>query len=193
MKKEVLFILILFAPAGIADWQLCNHVSKLNFITSQNEKLTEVHSFSNMEGFILENGNVQIKIDLTSVETNNSVRNLILQDLLFETSKFPEANVSANLGEDFISALHINKATEVPVQATLRLHGFVKEIDTHLLVTRLKSNCLLITTIEPILISLKDFGFLGGLEKLRQTAELESISNTVPVSLNLFFRSDEAI
>lgn len=191
--KKVLFILIVFAPAAFAEWQLCNHASKLNFVTSQNEKLTEVHSFTNMEGSILENGKVEIKIDLTSVETNNSLRNLRLQDLLFETSRFPEATVSANLGGDFISALHVNKATEVPVKATLSLHGFVKDIDTHVLVTRLKSNCLLITTIEPILISLKDFGFLGGLEKLRQTAELESISNTVSVSLHLFFRSDEAI
>lgn len=193
MKKKVLFLLIFFAPALLADWQLCNHASKLSFITSLNEKVTEVHSFTNMEGSILKNGNAQIKIDLTSVETHNSLRNLRLQDLLFETSKFPEANVSASLGKDFINALQINKATEVPVQATLNLHGFVKKIDTHLLVTRLKSNCLLITTIEPILISLKDFGFLEGLEKLRQTAELESISSTVSVSLNLFFRSDEAI
>lgn len=193
MKKTVVFILIFFTQVSFADWQLCNHVSKLNFITSQNRNLTEVHSFSNMEGSISDKGKVLFKIDLTSVETNNSIRDLRLQDLLFETSKFPEATISTNLGEDFVSALEINKATEIPVHATLNLHGTTKEIETTLLVTRLETNCLLIVSIEPIRISLKDFGFLDGLAKLRQIAELDNISKTVFVSLNLFFRSNTKI
>ena len=193
MKKIVIFVLIVFTQVSNADWSLCNHVSKLNFITSHNEELTEVHSFSNMEGTISDNGKVLFKIDLSSVETNNSLRNLSLQDLLFETSKFQEATISSNLGQDFMSALEIDKAIELPVLATLNLHGVTKEIETTLLVTRLKSNCLLVTSIEPIIISLKDFAFLAGLEKLRQLAKLERISKTVTISLNLFFRSNTTI
>ena len=193
MKKIVICVLIFFTQASNADWSLCNYASKLNFITSQNEKLIEVHSFSNMEGTISDQGKVLIKIDLSSVETNNSLRNLSLQDLFFETGKFHEATVSSTLGEDFISALKIDKAIAVPVQVRLNLHGVTKEIESTLLVTRLKTNCLLVTSIEPIIISLKDFGLLAGLEKLRRLGKLESISKNVAVSLNLFFRSNTTI
>lgn len=193
MKLIFIIVLMIFSQASNADWRLCNIVSKLHFITTQNESLTEAHSFSNMEGTISVEGKVQIKIDLNSVDTNNSLRNLKLQDLFFETSKFQEATISSNLGGDFLSTLEVDKAIETPVQVKLNLHGVTKEIDSTLLVTRLKNNCLIVMSRDPIIISLKDFNFLPGLEKLRQFAKLESISKTVNVSLNLFFRSDEAM
>ncbi len=193
MKKLVILVLLFFTQVGNADWSLCNKVSNLNFITSQNEKLTEVHSFSNMEGTISNQGNVLFKVDLSSVETHNSLRNIRLQEFLFETSKFQEATASINLDTDFLDELEFDIAKEIVIQVTLDLHGVTKEISTPVLVTRLKNNCLLVSTVKPIVFSLKDFGLLAGLEKLRQLAKLDSISNTVSVSLNLFFRSNATI
>jgi len=140
-----------------------------------------------MEGTISEQGNVLFKVDLSSVETNNSLRNLRLQDVFFETTRFPESTVSLDLGENFLSKLEVDKANQVPIQATLSLHGITKKIETTLLVTRLKSDCLIVTSMEPIAISLIDFNVLDNLEKIRQLAKLDSIPKVIIISLNLFF------
>jgi hypothetical protein len=44
-------------------------------------------------------------------------------------------------------------------------------------------------SINPVIISLKDFDFLDGLEKLSQLYEQDGLSKKVEVSFNLFFRS----
>jgi len=192
MNKIVIwFVLLFLASPAHASWScLCSQVSKVNFVTVQNNKLTEVHLFTNMEGTISDEGRVFFNIDLSSVQTNNSLRNLRLQDIFFETLKFPEATVTLDLNNDFLSQLKIDKANKVPVQASLFLHGITKNIETVLLVTRLKSGCLIVTSMDPIVISLKDFDLLNNLEKIRQLANLESISKTVTISVNLFFIKD---
>ena len=171
-----------------AEWRcLCSEVSKVNFVTVQNNKLTEVHLFSNMDGEISNEGDVVFKIDLSSVKTNNSLRNLRLQDVFFEAGQFPEAIVRLDLGENFLEKLEIEKANKIPVQAFLSLHGVTKKIETVLLVSRLKSGCLIVTSMDPIIISLKDFDLLNNLEKIRQLAKLESISKDITITVNLFF------
>ena len=191
--KIVVFILIVFSQLSYADWRLCNQASNLNFITSQSDQLTEVHSFSNMEGTISDQGDFLFKIDLSSIETSNSHRDLRIQDLLFETKKFQEATVSLNLGKGFFNLLEIDKAKQMPVQLTINLHGVTNKIETTLLVTRLKSNCIIVMSINPVIISLKDFDFLAGLEKLSQLYELDGLSKKVEVSFNLFFRSSPTL
>jgi len=48
-------------------------------------------------------------------------------------------------------------------------------------------------SINPVIISLKDFDFLAGLEKLSQLYELDGLSKKVEVSFNLFFRSSPTL
>ena len=76
------------------------------------------------------------------------------------------------------------------VQTSITLHGISKVISARLLVTRLQTDCLLISSLEPIVLSMADFELLDNLEKLRLMAKLESIANTIPVTLNLFYIRD---
>ena len=193
MKKFICCILIAISQSTWGEWTLCNNASQINFVTQQNEEITEVHFFNNMAGSISDQGQAIINIDLSSVETNNSLRNLQLQELFFETQRFQEAQISVNLGQSFLDSLKFDKATQITVEATLNLHGATRNINTTLLVTRLKNNCILVTTIVPIMVSLADFSFLEGLEKLRKIANLRIISNQIHVSLNLFFRINRDI
>jgi hypothetical protein len=188
MKQMVFLLLLLISQPGVADWTLNNKASNFNYFSLKNKNI-EVNSFSNMSGTISDQGKLNLKIDLSSIDTNNSNKNLMIQDLFLETKDFQEAELSLPLGSKFIDSLELSKATQMPVQGSFVLHGITQQIDLILLITRLKHNFLLIKTFEPVLLKLKDFGFADEIVKLRSLKDFKSITNTVPISFNLFFTS----
>ncbi len=190
MNKIIYLLLLLINQPVLAEWTLNNNASRFNYFSLKNDDI-EVKSFSNMSGTISDQGKLILKIDLGSIDTNNSSENLLIQDLFLETKFFQEAELSLSLGSKLIDSLQLSKATQLPIKATFDLHGITQHIDLTLLITRLKHNFLLIKTYEPVLLKLTDFGFSDGIEKLRQIKDFKSITTTVPISLNLFFTSTE--
>ena len=75
----------------------------------------------------------------------------------------------------------------VPVTATLDLHGDTQEIDTDLLVTRIGADKVQVGTSVPIIVNAADFGLDGGIEKLRELANLPGITPDVPVTFSIVF------
>ena len=190
MKIISFVALMTISTASIAGWTLCNQASDLNFVSTVNSSISEVHSFTNMDGSISENGEAVLKVDLASVETNNSLRNKRIRKIIFDTKNFQELLISIKLDADQLASLSVSSPVVMEVNTTISLHGISKEITATLLVTRLQTGCLLISSLHPVLISLADFGLLDNLEKLRLYAKLDSIANTVPVTINLFYLKD---
>jgi len=190
MKPLVYILLLLIHQVVHAGWTLNNRASSFNYFSSKNNNI-EVNAFSNMFGTISDRGEMILKIDLSSIDTNNSSKNLLIQDLFLETRVYQEAELSLTLGSEFVDSLDFRKASKISIKGTFMLHGTTQNVELTFLITRLKYNFLLIKTYEPVLLNLTDFGFSDGIAKLRKLEDYKHIKETVLISLNLFFTYSE--
>ena len=179
------------APAAMStldgDWTVTSGESQFSFVSVKAGALAEAHTFSGLSGKVMANGDAEIEIPLSSVETNIVIRNERMREFLFETGTYPEAAVKTKLDPAVFRDLAIGDAVNVPVIATLNLHGETQEIDTDLLVTRIGADKVQVRTPVPIIVNAVDFGMEDGVEKLRELANLPSISPDVPVTFSIVF------
>ncbi|MEH6586928.1 MAG: YceI family protein [Halioglobus sp.] len=178
---------MLAAAQAAAQWELDSERSSINFISVKNSAIAETHSFASLVGYIGKSGNVQVSIDLNSVETLIPIRNERLQKLLFETAEFPNATVSTNVDPAVLAAVIEGGtvSTEIPVK--LGLHGMEQKLTVAVTVFS-DGGSLRVMSSRPLILSASDFGLAGGIEALTEVAGLASISTAVPVTLNLQFR-----
>ena len=84
------------APA-LADWALDNERSHLTFVSIKAKDVAEIHTFKEMSGTVDTDGKIAVNLMLDSVETLIPIRNERMRELLFETAKYKEAGVEAEL------------------------------------------------------------------------------------------------
>jgi polyisoprenoid-binding protein YceI len=180
--------LSLVAGYAQADWQLLPTDSSLTFTSTKNAQLTETHSFAGLSGAIKSQGAAEISIPLASVETLVPIRNERLRVMLFETQTFPLALVSANLTLEPLLTLNVGESMTQEVPLTINLHGISQTQAATLNVVRLAVTDFKVTTVEPLLVDVADFGLADGVQALREIAGLKSIDAIIPVSLSLHFR-----
>uniref|UniRef100_E6QQ01 Lipid/polyisoprenoid-binding YceI-like domain-containing protein n=1 Tax=mine drainage metagenome TaxID=410659 RepID=E6QQ01_9ZZZZ len=103
MKKihqlGLLFCIVatLFFTPAYAQWQLENDHSNLNFISIKKTSIAEVHQFKKLSGSVSDEGDIHLVIDLSSVDTQNDLRNERLKVMLFEVARFPTAEFNGNI------------------------------------------------------------------------------------------------
>lgn len=187
--RHVLLAMCLLAPCGAvwADWELDNTRSVVNFISIKNDSVGEIHSFASLVGFIGASGNVQMTINLDSVETLVDVRNERMRELLFETVKFPAAQVTAQVDPVVLAEAAKGGIMTAELPITLSLHGQEKTLTIPVLVVGEGDGSLRVFTARPVVISAADFGLESGVTALKEIAGLQAISNAVPVTLQLLF------
>ena len=78
-------------------------------------------------------------------------------------------------------------AKPVSLDMKLDMHGFVDEREFDVLVTRLGVNEVRVDTTAPLILDIEDFGFEAGIAKLKELANLESISPIVSATVSLTF------
>lgn len=189
MRKYIFAVLLLVAQLSVADWKLNNKASTLSFVSTKNASISEVNTFTNLSGEVKKNGATTLKISLNSVETNISIRNDRMKQFLFETDRFKEAVIETTVDLSKVDALLPGSSIDMAVKASLSMHGVTEDVDAKLRVIKLQNDGIAVSTVEPIIISTGLFGFQPGLDKLKEIAKLDSITTTVPVSLNLKFDS----
>ena len=192
MKKLAYFLLITASQLCLADWSLHNKASNFNYFSLIKEDMT-VNSFSNLYGSISDQGKLVLRVDLNSIDTSNSNRDIYLQDNFLETRSFQEGELSINLGKQFLNKLEISQASQMKLQGNFKLHGIDQKLEMTLLLTRLNDNFLIIKTFQPLSIKLSDFGYSEGIERLQKLETFKNITGTVPISLNLFFSLNKTI
>ena len=79
------------------DWVLNSAQSHVYMQTEKLQDVVEKHEFTSVEGGVSKDGEANVKIDLNSIETHIDLRNVRLRFLLFETYKFPDAEITAKL------------------------------------------------------------------------------------------------
>jgi len=170
-----------------ASWKLDNNRSNVNFISVKNDTVIEQHYFRNISGSLSEEGKVRLIIDLTSVNTQISIRDERMKKELFETEDFPLTTLTAEIDPVMLSNMTPGKSQSLDVEFMLDLHGVKQPLAAKLQVTGLENGGLLVSTIWPVEIKSNLFGLDKGIAVLKEIAKLNSILLSVPVSAQLVF------
>ena len=183
-----IFVTLLLSANALAQWELVNDESAVNYVSIKKSKVGEVNSFTQLNGSIERDGKVSVDIDLSSVETNIPIRNERMKFMLFEISSFSKANISAVLDAKAIDKMNAGETYKDSINFKLSLHGVSNEMATEVRVVKLAKNRILAVSMTPIIINADQYNLLEGVEKLREAANLPSISTAVPVTFSLIFK-----
>ena len=150
------------------DWVLNSGVSNISLQTEKLEGVVEKHKFTMIEGSVSQNGDARITIDLSSLETGIDLRNVRMRFLLFETFKFPTAEITARLDKNRLRELGTSRRISYPLKARVNLHGIVQEIDIPVSIERVNDTTVTVSTIRPVVVSAQTFDFTRGIGKLSE-------------------------
>lgn len=179
-----------FANSAFAGWKLDEQASKLNFLSTKKAQIIEQHSFKKVAGKVAANGQVNLQIDLASVETNIPIRNERMQKYLFETDKFANATISAKVDSGVLTALAVGELKTLELAAELDLHGNKQKLKVPVTVVKGNKGQLYVSSVGSVVINAADFALVEGINKLQELAGLPSITYAVSVSFNLVFSAE---
>ena len=182
------WVLFLFSTPVFPDWNLVNEESRLNFISIKASDIAEIHTFEELSGSVKDNGQAQVVINLSSLETLIPIRNERMGNLLFETKVYPVASFKLKLDLQTFLLTEVGKSSDVTLRGVLELKGKQFTMPVKISVTRLSDQSFLVQSSEPLLLNAGSLGLSDGIESLRVIAGLPSISRSVPVTFSLIFR-----
>jgi hypothetical protein len=189
MKRLLLSLLLVFFTTTIqANWQLNNDDSFLSFISIKAYNVGEIHHFKQLEGQVNENGQVELKINLNSIDTKIEVRDQHMKEVLFETDRYPQAILTAQVDFKKINELPMGKMLTEQLEVRLDFHGIPRTLMSNLVISRLTEDTLLVISQFPLLLNAADFNLIAGIDKLLELTKLPRISEAVPVSFVLTFK-----
>ncbi len=191
MKKIVINMcwlsVLLTVPMVRADWMLVPEQSSVHFVSVKKSSVGEIHTFKKMSGTLSDKGKLRFNVDLDSVETLIPIRNKRMREFLFETAKFQQAKVTANIKPQLLTDIKAGKTVEEDVDVLVYLHGKKQKVEAQLKAVALSKKQLYVTTTRPLMLNMADYGLVNGVERLREIAKLPSISLAVPATVNLVF------
>ena len=173
------------APAW-AEWQVSED-SRIQFVSIKNSAIGEVSHFEMISGTVDDEGAVEIRVALDSVETNIAIRNERMKKMLFEVGLYPEAEITAQLSPETMAVLGSSSGAAVPVVLQIDLHGQVVSKDAVLTVSATDAGGFSATTSQPILLNAAEFDLENGVAALQSVAGLNAISRVIPVTVSLNF------
>jgi polyisoprenoid-binding protein YceI len=191
-KQAVGFLLalLLSSVSYASEWKLVADLSEINFISTKKQHVSEIHQFDKFTGKLNDKGLFTLEIDLASVNTGIDIRNERMKEHLFDVKQFSSAVLSAEIDLNLLDAITEGTSQFMTVNAMLNLHGKSKALTLNIVVTGLADTKLSVTSVRPVIVNVNDFALFSGVEKLRELAQLPSISHTVPVSFYLTFNHD---
>lgn len=189
MKRLLLSLLLAgFTTTIQANWQLDNDQSFLSFISIKAYNVGEVHHFKQLEGQVNESGQVELKVNLNSVDTKIEVRDQHMKNVLFETDQYPQATLTAQVDLKKVNELPVAKMLTEQLEIKLDFHGIPRTLMSSLVISRLTEETLLVVSQFPLLLNAADFNLVAGINKLLELTKLPRISESVPVSFVLIFK-----
>ena len=127
LKLLTLFVSITFAQISYAgshekkaveSMTLDNSLSSLSFVSIKKGTAGEVHTIDKLSGSFSKEGDLVVKLDLSSVNTGIDIRNERMQKHLFKTESNPTATISAKIENKPTNGVSIVTGT-----LNLNLHG----------------------------------------------------------------------
>ncbi len=177
-----------FSAASVsADWTMDQSRSHLAFISIKAKDVAEIHTFTEMSGSISDDGQVTVSMMLDSVETLIPIRNERMREFLFNTTNYQDATLTAKVDPAVIAAMEPGQVTDITAEGILSLHGASQPMVLHMQAAKLDDTNVMVASTKPLVIDAAKFGLSDGVEKLREIAGLDSISNAVPVTFVMTF------
>jgi len=175
-----------------AAWILDDSTSMLNMVTVKKEHVAEVGGFSQLKGSVDKNGLATLQVDLNSVDTLNATRDSRIREFLFETSLLPHLYYSVQLNLAEINAMQAGSTSIQTLNGSLILHGANTTTPAQVLITKLNTGKISVTSLKPVLISAPLFDLKWGIEYIRSLVSPipSSIGHTVPIYFNLNFAAN---
>lgn len=170
-----------------ANWKLSLKDSSINFLSVKKTHITENHFFNQFSASITNDGNINLEIDLTSVDTKIAIRNDRMKEHLFNTGVFPTASFSAEIKPELLEKLAVAESKVVELKGVIRLHGQSQDVVLNTLVTKVNHEKLLVVSQHSLIIYAQNFDLIEGINKLQALAKLPSITHSVPVNFVLTF------
>jgi polyisoprenoid-binding protein YceI len=177
-------------PAA-AGWNMDPARSHVTFVSIKAKDVGEVNTFKEMSGTISDDGNVAVSMFLDSVETLVPIRNERMRELLFDTTDYKEATLTAKVDPSIIADMQPGQITEITAEGNLSLHGEVQPMIISMQAAKLDGGTVMVASTKPLIVDAAKFGLSDGVEKLREIAGLESISHAVPVTFVMTFVDGE--
>ncbi|WP_320820230.1 YceI family protein [Thalassolituus sp.] len=189
MRSFIMASAVFLSATVSADWQL-SEPSHIHFLSTKNTHKTEVHEFKRLTGSVTKDGKATLIVDLTSVETGIPIRNERMQEFLFETPKFATATFTAQIPADMMSKANVGSLESLDLSGVLSLHGKEVPIQLPVFISPVSDGSVVVSSALPILIQANQFDLVTGIQKLREMAGLERISEVVPVTFTLTFKPE---
>lgn len=171
-------------------WQINLPSSSLTFNTTKSGVagvggVTETMRFNHFKGGMDAQGNIQLHIDLASVDSGIAIRDERLQTMFWQVATHPNVNFTAKVKPEDLQKINAGKASlTVTVAGQLTMAGQSKPIQAELHVTPLH-NKRIISTRRAVVINAGDFGMTEGVEALRAIMGLTYLSTSAPVTFQL--------
>ena len=156
-------------------WTLNPEMSNLSFQSVKKQTVVESSGFATFQGTIDESGAANVTVLLDSVDTKIDLRNVRMRFLFFETFKYPEAQITAQINPADIADLASVRRKQVPVDYTIDLHGVTKTYQSMVTATLLTDDLVSVASATPISIPVADFNLTEGLGKLQDAANVTII------------------
>ncbi|MEM6987918.1 MAG: YceI family protein [Pseudomonadota bacterium] len=170
---------------GHLNWTLDSEASAVSFGSVKVDVVGEVNHFESIAGSISEQGDVNVEIDVASVQTNIDIRNERILEWVLNGA--PTATLEAQIDMAMVNALAAGDTTLMDVAGTLGVNGVSLDVSASFFVAKLSDSKLLVTTADMIMLSVDAAGLTAGVDKLMELAGLPSITRVSPVTLRMVF------
>ena len=169
-----------------AQWSLAPSSAELKFLSTKvlmnKQSITEISSFQTLSGTVSDEGELELKVKLGSVNTQISIRDQRLRDWVFEVSKFQDAEISGKIAKVNLTALAVGAPLRIKLALVLKAHGKEIPLEADLQLVKDLGGSIYVSSISPILLDVKQLGLNIGIEKLIEVMGLASINQQVPIT-----------
>lgn len=145
--------------------------------------ITETMQFKRFEGGVDAQGRIQLKIDLSSIDSGIGIRDERMQSMLWNVGQYPSVTFSAQIKPEALPT-KAGESVALDVPGELTMAGQSKPLAAQLQVSALQDKWL-VTTRKPIVVKADDFGLTAGVEALRAIMGLNYLSSNAPVTFQL--------
>lgn len=177
----------LFSSAAYADWILDAENSNISYGTVKNDMIGENNTFKTISGHLNNDGQIDIEINLSSIDTLIEIRDGRMRDIVFKVSENATAKLSGEIDLKAYDNQEIGTSRIIETTVSLELVGQKLEHDVKLLVTRLAKNKVMVTPHGVMFIDADDYDLVDAIEILRNLAGLDSIASVISMGFYLTF------
>lgn len=172
--------------AGHGGWTSVDEHSQIAFGSIKKNTVGEVHHFTGVAGTVDGEGQLELNIDLSTLETNIDIRNERMQEHVFKKGT-AKAMVTGSLDMEEVADLAVGDMTVAEFEGVLSLAGVELDVDANMVVARLAENRVLVSTSDFIMLSTEDLEIDPGVDMLRDLVGVSGITRVTPIAVRVLF------